>query len=90
MAIWLTADLHIGHFNIIRYCERPFKDLNTMHDTIIKKWNEYVSEKDIVYILGDLGFVKGSGNVISEVVERLKGHKILIEPLKRAYIFFII
>jgi calcineurin-like phosphoesterase family protein len=78
MTIWLTADLHIGHYNIIRYCERPFKDLDSMHEIIISRWNNKVSDDDIVYILGDLGFVKRSGNIISDVIERLNGRKILI------------
>lgn len=26
MTRWFTADLHFGHTNIIRYCERPFAD----------------------------------------------------------------
>jgi calcineurin-like phosphoesterase family protein len=24
MQVWFTADLHLGHANIIRYCQRPF------------------------------------------------------------------
>ena len=24
MTVWFTADLHLGHGNIIRYCKRPF------------------------------------------------------------------
>ena len=27
MTIWFTADLHLGHQNIIRYCDRPFDDV---------------------------------------------------------------
>ena len=78
MTIWLTADLHIGHFNIIRYCNRPFDDLENMHQTIIRKWNERVGEADIVYILGDLGFVKGSGSEITGFLSRVNGKIYLI------------
>jgi calcineurin-like phosphoesterase family protein len=24
MRVWFTADLHLGHANIVRFCERPF------------------------------------------------------------------
>src|SRR4051794_35883434 len=24
MTVWFTADLHLGHANIIKYCQRPF------------------------------------------------------------------
>ena len=28
--IWFTADFHLGHRNIIRYCGRPFRDVVEM------------------------------------------------------------
>jgi calcineurin-like phosphoesterase family protein len=78
MTIWLTADLHIGHFNIIRYCNRPFKDLDQMHETIIGKWNQRVQNGDIVYLLGDLGFVNRSDLEISSFLSRVNGEIYLI------------
>lgn len=78
MTIWLTADLHIGHFNIIRYCNRPFDDLDQMHETMIRKWNERVERGDNVYLLGDLGFVNRSGSEISEFISRVNGEIYLI------------
>jgi len=53
--IWFTADPHYGHGNIIKYCNRPFKDSRDMDDTMRKRHNERVSPKDEVYILGDFG-----------------------------------
>ncbi len=78
MTIWLTADLHIGHFNIIGYCDRPFGDLESMHETMIRKWNQLVEDQDEVHILGDLGFVKGSGDQISDFLDRTIGKKVLV------------
>jgi len=27
---WFTSDFHFGHFNIIRYCNRPFASMDEM------------------------------------------------------------
>jgi calcineurin-like phosphoesterase family protein len=29
--VWFTSDFHLGHFNIIRYCNRPFVDTQEMN-----------------------------------------------------------
>jgi len=31
MATWFTADLHLGHRNIIDYCDPPFADVEAMN-----------------------------------------------------------
>ena len=51
---WFTADLHFGHENIIKFCDRPFRDLNHMHTTIIDNINHLVGQEDELWILGDL------------------------------------
>jgi calcineurin-like phosphoesterase family protein len=59
-AIFLTADLHLGHANIIRYCSRPFlaSDVKEMDHVLIKNWNYTVAPVNQVYYLGD--FMYGS------------------------------
>lgn len=54
MPRYVISDLHLGHENIIRYCERPFDDVEQMNQTIIENWNERVSDDDQVLFLGDL------------------------------------
>ena len=40
--IWIIADTHIGHTNIIKYCGRPYNSVSEMNDDIIKKWNSKI------------------------------------------------
>lgn len=54
--IWFTSDYHLNHFNIIRYCNRPFKTSKEMDERIISNHNEIVAPNDEVYFLGDFQF----------------------------------
>ena len=76
MKFFVVADTHFGHANIIKYCNRPFQTVEEMNKTMIKNWNETVSNKDIVLHLGDVGI--GPKQYISDIVGRLNGKKILI------------
>ena len=51
--IYFTSDLHFGHDNIIRHTGRSFENAEEMDRILIKKWNQTVSSRDEVYILGD-------------------------------------
>ena len=76
--IWVTADLHLGHKNIIKptYCNRPFKNVEQMNDTIIKNWNSIVKPDDTIYVLGD--FALGKKKKVAYWISQLNGYKILI------------
>lgn len=72
--IFVTSDTHFGHENIIRYCERPFKDARSMNESLIERWNNRVGVDDTVYFLGD--FAMGPGvddNFIVRTLKRLNG-----------------
>jgi calcineurin-like phosphoesterase family protein len=57
---YFISDTHFGHENIIKYCKRPFKNAKEMDETIIKNWNSKVTDKDIVFFLGDFCLTKSS------------------------------
>lgn len=73
---WFTADLHLGHRNIIGYCNRPFADAADMNRALIANWNETVGDGDTVWILGD--FALGTIDQTLPMASELNGHKILV------------
>lgn len=76
MKFFAIADLHFGHANIIKYCNRPYANTDEMDRILIKNWNETVSNNDTVLVLGDVGF--GSKEYIASIIKQLNGKKILI------------
>jgi calcineurin-like phosphoesterase family protein len=57
---FFISDTHLGHENIIKYCNRPFKSLQEMDETIIANWNNKIKKGDIVFFLGDFCLTKSS------------------------------
>jgi len=67
--IYVISDCHFSHKNIIEYCKRPFTDIEEMNTRIILNWNRVVSERDMVYHLGDFTLHKDP----EEFEEQLNG-----------------
>lgn len=74
--IYFTSDLHLGHRNVIRLCNRPFTDIEVMDQMLIDNWNRRVQSQDTVYILGDLMF--RNKKPPEEYLRQLNGKKHLI------------
>lgn len=70
------SDLHFGHKNVIRFDTRPFHSVDEMDEALIRLWNDKVSDKDDVYIVGDFSY--RSGRQEQWYLKQLKGHKHLI------------
>lgn len=83
MKIFVISDLHLGHKNIIKLCNRPFKTVEEMDNTIITNWNKTVKEDDLVYLLGDLSF---KGLNAEKYLDKLNGSVILIKGNHDKYI----
>jgi calcineurin-like phosphoesterase family protein len=73
---FFTADLHLGHHNIIKYCARPFGDADEMDATLIERWNDLVSPDDEVIVLGD--FAMGELSRTLALAAALHGRKVLL------------
>ena len=74
--IWFTADTHFGHENIIRFCNRPFRNEEEMNAELIRRWRETVPEDGIVFHLGD--FAHGNARLWNDILSALPGRKYLI------------
>ena len=74
---YYISDLHLLHKNCIGFDERPFADLEEMHETILANWNRKVTNSDTVYILGDATLYGKKEDAIA-LVARMKGKKVLV------------
>lgn len=49
--VYFTSDLHLGHKNILRLCDRPFASIEEMDDVLMDNWNRKIHRDDTVYII---------------------------------------
>lgn len=74
MERFAIGDLHLGHQNIIEYCDRPFTDFQDMNEKLIENWNKVVTPFDKVYVMGDVCINKKFLPLLNE----MNGKKVLI------------
>lgn len=77
--IWFTSDLHFGHRNVLKFCNRPWEDEKLMGRGLIQNWNNTVGDNDIVFVLGDTFWFNDSHS-IKRALSQLKGKDIYILP----------
>lgn len=75
--IYFTSDLHFKHKNIMKHCNRPFASVEEMDKTLIENWNNFISNNDEIYILGDFGWFNNIKQA-NEYLDRLNGIKYFI------------
>lgn len=74
-AIYFTSDWHVGHYNVLKFDERPFKDLDHMHRVLVNNYNACVPKDGICYFLGDMGLC--SSEKLEKIIRELNGVKVL-------------
>ena len=70
---FVVSDTHFGHSNIIKYCGRPFKNVDEMNQTMVTNWNAVVTQRDTVIHVGDLGW-----HGVHYWAKQLNGRKVLV------------
>ena len=86
MNIWFTSDNHFSHKNIIKYCNRPFKNVKEMNQIMIRKWNERIKKDDLIFHIGDFCFKYAP----SESPDAPKNSFEIIRPKLNGNIIFIV
>ena len=86
MRIFVTADLHFNHKNILTskrdgngklvHAGRPFTFKEEMNEVLIQNWNNRVTPEDAVFVLGDVSF--GGTYETIDLCSRLNGIKVLV------------
>lgn len=72
---FFIGDTHFGDENILRFENRPFRNVDNMDLTLIDNWNNRISKDDEIYIVGDFGAV----GYESAILEKLNGTIYLIK-----------
>lgn len=74
---YIVSDTHFFHKNIIKFMNRPYKDMSDMVDSMVDEWNHIVKEGDTVYHLGD--FCLGDNQEqIRDLLRTLNGNITLV------------
>lgn len=76
---WFWADPHLDHDNIIKHCNRPYKNVQEMNEAMIDNYNAVVRGSDNVVIAGDLTLWHKRDLVEWKFISRLKGNKIFLK-----------
>ena len=74
--VFFTSDTHFYHRNIIDFCQRPFKSVDDMIETLISNWNKVIGADDIVFHLGDICL--GDSAKWNGILDRLNGKIIIL------------
>ena len=76
--LFFTSDTHWGHFNISKYCHRPFNSRSEMDIALIDNWNKVVPQDGIVVHCGDFMLPhKEDVKEYEKILKKLNGNILL-------------
>ena len=75
---FFTSDLHISHRNILKYDNRPFKNIEEHDQALINNINNKVNEKSCLFILGDVSMTSNM-SYLGKLLNQIKCDMVLIK-----------
>lgn len=76
--LYFISDLHLGHYNIIKYQNRPFSSVEEQSEVIINNINEKVEPKDTLIIGGDAFMYRRKGAKNKEWFNRINCRRVIL------------
>ena len=74
--VFFTSDLHFGHRHVLEACRPQFETTDEMDRYLLENWNSTITDRDEVYILGDLCYK--SKHQVEYYLSQMAGIKHLI------------
>jgi calcineurin-like phosphoesterase family protein len=75
MNTWVYSDPHWDHHNILRFCDRPFKDIKEMQDVMIDRFNSVIRDGDEVWCFGDFSM---NEKTVPAILPRIRAKQFLV------------
>jgi len=75
--LFFSSDHHFGHKNIIKFQNRPFKDVQEQDNELVRLWNETVPPDGIVIYQGDFA-LKLKSEKLKWILESLNYEKMYL------------
>ncbi|MCK5605731.1 metallophosphoesterase [Candidatus Pacearchaeota archaeon] len=75
---YFTADQHFDHINIMKHCNRPFRTVDEMNETIMNAWNLNVKPEDVVVLAGDISMLPSADLIHRRFLSKLVGNKVFL------------
>ena len=75
---WVWSDLHLRHGNIIKYCDRPFRDAPHMDGAIMTGWRSAVGDGDTLLNGGDVALAGALDEAGRAELREAPGRKLLV------------
>ena len=76
--MFFTSDEHYSHANVIKFNDRPFKDVNDMNESLIRNHNSVVGVNDVTIHAGDFTLIKQKKRVW-DIINKLNGKHIFLK-----------
>lgn len=78
--VFFWSDLHLRHNRDFIYEPRKFKTVQESDETLLRRWRENITDRDIVFLLGDTVFGANGEEYLNGLFQKLPFKELFIMP----------